>query len=66
ENVILRAFLSVMSHYSVFTMFGSLLGGSLAGLFDYNVVFISTATLLLLNFLILWFTEPNLRLKFNR
>ena len=47
-------------------MFGSLLGGSLAGLFDYNVVFISTATLLLLNFLILWFTEPNLRLKFNR
>lgn len=47
-------------------MFGSLLGGSLAGLFDYNVVFISTATLLLLNFLILWFTEPSLRLKFNR
>ena len=31
-----------------------------------NVVFISTATLLLLNFLILWFTEPSLRLKFNR
>ena len=47
-------------------MFGSLLGGSLAGLFDYNVVFLSTATLLLLNFLILWFTEPSLRLKFNR
>lgn len=42
-------------------MFGSLLGGSLAGAFGYNVVFISTASLLLINFLFLWFTEPSLR-----
>ncbi|WP_390408225.1 MFS transporter [Lacticaseibacillus jixiensis] len=42
-------------------MFGSLLGGTLAGVFDYNVVFISTAALLLTNFLILWFTAPQLR-----
>ena len=42
-------------------MFGSLLGGSLAGAFGYNVVFISTAGLLLINFLFLWFTEPSLR-----
>lgn len=42
-------------------MFGAFLGGALAGLFDYNVVFISTALLLFLNFLILWFVEPSLR-----
>lgn len=42
-------------------MFGGLLGGFLGGVFDYNVVFISTAALLLLNFVILWFTEPSLR-----
>ncbi|WP_203632194.1 MFS transporter [Lacticaseibacillus suibinensis] len=42
-------------------MFGALLGGTLAGLFDYNVVFITTALLLLINFAMLWFTEPSLR-----
>jgi DHA1 family multidrug resistance protein-like MFS transporter len=42
-------------------MFGAFLGGALAGAFDYNVVFISTACMLLLNFIILWFTEPSLR-----
>ncbi|WP_204122551.1 MFS transporter [Lacticaseibacillus mingshuiensis] len=42
-------------------MFGSLLGGTLAGLFDYNVVFISTAMLLLLNFIFIWFAAPQLR-----
>lgn len=42
-------------------MFGSLLGGTLAGVFDYNVVFISTAALLLVNFVLLWFTQPQLR-----
>ncbi|MFD1483668.1 MFS transporter [Lacticaseibacillus baoqingensis] len=42
-------------------MFGSLLGGTLAGLFDYNVVFISTACLLLINFLMLWIAKPDLR-----
>ncbi|WP_179394807.1 MFS transporter [Lacticaseibacillus absianus] len=42
-------------------MLGALLGGTLAGLFDYNVVFISTACMLLINFLMLWFAEPKLR-----
>ncbi|WP_461227381.1 MFS transporter [Lacticaseibacillus suihuaensis] len=42
-------------------MFGSLLGGTLAGLFDYNVVFISTACMLLINLLMLWFAAPSLR-----
>lgn len=42
-------------------MFGGLLGGLLGGIFNYNVVFISTAALLLINFIILWFTEPSLR-----
>lgn len=42
-------------------MFGGLLGGLLGGIFNYNVVFISTAALLLLNFVILWVTEPTLR-----
>ncbi|WP_125767196.1 MFS transporter [Lapidilactobacillus wuchangensis] len=42
-------------------MFGALLGGTLAGIFDYNVVFISTAGLLLVNLAMLWFTEPSLR-----
>ncbi|WP_127849347.1 MFS transporter [Lacticaseibacillus hulanensis] len=46
-------------------MFGAFLGGALAGAFDYNVVFISTAFMLLINFIILWFTEPSLR-KGNR
>ncbi|WP_155287827.1 MFS transporter [Lacticaseibacillus zhaodongensis] len=44
-------------------MFGAFLGGTLAGLFDYNVVFISTACMLLFNFILLWFTEPSLRGK---
>lgn len=47
-------------------MFGSLLGGTLAGLFGYNTVFISTACLLMVNFLMLWFTEPSLRFKLKR
>lgn len=42
-------------------MFGSLLGGTLAGLFNYNVVFIATACLLLINLVMLWITEPSLR-----
>lgn len=42
-------------------MFGAFLGGALAGVFDYNVVFISTALMLLLNFIVLWFVEPSLR-----
>lgn len=43
------------------SMFGALLGGSVAGIFGYNAVFITTACMLLLNFIILWFTEPSLR-----
>lgn len=42
-------------------MFGAFLGGALAGLFDYNAVFICTACMLLFNFVLLWFTEPSLR-----
>lgn len=45
-------------------MFGALLGGTLAGIFDYNVVFIATAGLLLINLAMLWFTEPSLRHSF--
>lgn len=41
-------------------MFGAFLGGTLAGAFDYNVVFISTAGLLLLNLIALWVFEPQL------
>ena len=44
-------------------MFGAFLGGALGGLFDYNTVFISTAAMLALNLVILWFTEPSLRGK---
>ncbi|WP_461215697.1 MFS transporter [Lacticaseibacillus sp. GG6-2] len=41
-------------------MFGSLLGGTVAGFFGYNVVFIATALLLLINLLVLRFQEPQL------
>lgn len=41
-------------------MFGAFLGGALAGAFNYNVVFISTACLLLFNLLLIRFTEPQL------
>ncbi len=41
-------------------MFGALIGGAIAGVFDYNVVFISTAMLLLINLLVLRFAEPQL------
>ncbi len=43
------------------SMFGALWGGAVAGYFGYNAVFISTALLLLINFVMLWFTEPSLR-----
>nr|WP_230678606.1 MFS transporter [Lacticaseibacillus zhaodongensis] len=45
------------------SMFGALVGGGVAGVFGYNAVFITTACMLLINFLILWFTEPSLRGK---
>ncbi|WP_179393790.1 MFS transporter [Lacticaseibacillus absianus] len=41
-------------------MFGAFLGGALAGMFDYNVVFISTACLLLINLIFLRLSEPQL------
>ncbi|MFD1485020.1 MFS transporter [Lacticaseibacillus baoqingensis] len=47
-------------------MFGALIGGALAGWFDYNVVFISTAMLLLINFLVLRFAEPQLLARTDR
>ncbi|WP_288762463.1 MFS transporter [uncultured Lacticaseibacillus sp.] len=43
------------------SMFGALWGGAVAGMFGYNMVFMSTAVLLLINFVLLWFTEPSLR-----
>lgn len=43
------------------SMFGALWGGAVAGYFGYNAVFMSTALLLLINLIILWFTEPSLR-----
>ncbi|WP_416354002.1 MFS transporter [Agrilactobacillus fermenti] len=43
------------------SMFGSLLGGFIAGAFDYNTVFISAACLLFINLLILWFGAPEIR-----
>lgn len=49
------------SFQSLGNMFGSLLGGVIAGIFNYNGVFISTAILLLLNFLILWRFAPEVR-----
>ncbi|WP_225049345.1 MFS transporter [Lacticaseibacillus kribbianus] len=47
-------------------MFGAFLGGTLAGLFDYNVVFISTALLLLINLIVLRVTEPKLLQRTDR
>ncbi|WP_461227364.1 MFS transporter [Lacticaseibacillus suihuaensis] len=47
-------------------MFGAFLGGTLAGLFDYNVVFISTALLLLINLIVLRVTEPKLLRRTDR
>lgn len=43
------------------SMFGAVWGGAVAGYFGYNAVFMSTAVLLLINFIMLWFTEPSLR-----
>ncbi|MFD1672627.1 MFS transporter [Agrilactobacillus yilanensis] len=51
------------SFQSLGNMFGSLLGGFIAGIFDYNAVFITTALLLLVNFILLWRFAPEVRLK---
>ncbi|MFT8316726.1 MAG: MFS transporter [Sporolactobacillus sp.] len=42
-------------------MLGSLLGGIIAGAFDYNAVFISTATLMFINFILVWWLIPEIR-----
>ncbi|WP_332237212.1 MFS transporter [Sporolactobacillus sp. KGMB 08714] len=42
-------------------MLGSLLGGIIAGAFDYNAVFISTAMLMLINFILVWWLIPEIR-----
>lgn len=54
------------SFQSLGSMFGSILGGALAGWFDYNAVFISTAALLLLNLIFLRITEPQLLRRTDR
>jgi len=43
------------------SMFGSLFGGLVANIFNYNGVFIFTAITLLLNFLLLWWVVPEVR-----
>ncbi|WP_407885646.1 MFS transporter [Levilactobacillus sp. N40-8-2] len=43
------------------SMFGSLFGGLVANIFNYNGVFIFTAITLLLNFLLLWWAVPEVR-----
>ena len=52
---------AIFSWNQSFQALGNMFGGLLGGIFNYNVVFISTAALLLLNFVILWVTEPTLR-----
>ncbi|KRM35090.1 major facilitator superfamily permease [Agrilactobacillus composti DSM 18527 = JCM 14202] len=49
------------SFSSLGAMFGSLLGGFIAGIFDYNAVFIMTALMLFLNLLLIWFFAPEIR-----
>ncbi|WP_341780291.1 multidrug efflux MFS transporter [Levilactobacillus sp. HBUAS70063] len=43
------------------SMLGSLLGGLVANIFNYNGVFMFTAITLLLNFLLLWWVVPEIR-----
>ncbi|KRK30812.1 hypothetical protein FD07_GL000249 [Levilactobacillus parabrevis ATCC 53295] len=42
-------------------MLGALLGGWLAGIFNYNAVFFSTALLMLVNLALLWWFAPEIR-----
>lgn len=49
------------SFQSIGNMLGSLLGGWIAGIFNYNAVFISTAILMLINLAIVWWLIPEIR-----
>lgn len=49
------------SFQSIGNMMGSLLGGWIAGIFNYNAVFISTAMLMLINLAMIWWLVPELR-----
>ncbi|KRN01955.1 major facilitator superfamily permease [Levilactobacillus senmaizukei DSM 21775 = NBRC 103853] len=49
------------SFQAIGNMMGSLLGGWIAGIFNYNAVFISTAMLMLINLAMIWWLVPELR-----
>lgn len=49
------------SFQAVGNMLGSLIGGWIAGVFNYNAVFISTAALMLLNLALVWWLIPEIR-----
>ncbi|WP_125573571.1 MFS transporter [Levilactobacillus huananensis] len=49
------------SFQSIGNMLGSLLGGWIAGVFNYNAVFISTAMLMLINLGLVWWLVPEIR-----
>lgn len=49
------------SFQSIGNMLGALLGGWLAGIFNYNAVFFSTAFLMLINLALLWWFAPEIR-----
>lgn len=49
------------SFQSVGNMLGSLLGGWIAGIFNYNAVFISTAALMVINLTLVWWLVPEIR-----
>ena len=49
------------SFQSIGNMLGSLLGGWIAGIFNYNAVFISTALLMLINLALVWWLIPEIR-----
>ncbi|WP_125708864.1 MFS transporter [Lacticaseibacillus porcinae] len=59
-NVTSAIFSWNQSFQALGNMFGALLGGAIAGVFDYNVVFMSTALLLLINLIVLRVTQPQL------
>ena len=49
------------SFQSIGNMLGALIGGWIAGIFDYNAVFFSTAALMLLNLALIWWGAPQIR-----
>ncbi len=59
-NVTSAIFSWNQSFQALGNMFGALLGGAIAGVFDYNVVFMSTALLLLINLIVLRVSQPQL------